>query len=229
MKDIRLVSPGSGGKVMNEFGIAESPPAGWSFLPAGDAALTRKVSAKGKYWRVQVKKGRRIQSKGIWAPTPHIIAARQEVSDMRAAPDYARKKASAAKSRARKQESYAEEFEISVANHLNFHLKYKALEKQMANAITNHAIPVGSGTVARTTMIPIAERASKAVIAWMRHQTTNYDQMKIARVKGERRAVRRQLAENSNKLLKSYRNGEPIHSSCPLKMALYKLEKTTNR
>jgi hypothetical protein len=88
--------------------------------------------------------------------------------------------------------------------------------------VTAHATPVGSGTVARTVMIPIEERASKAVIAWMRHQTTGYDHMKIARIKGERRAVRRQLAERSTQLLKIYRQGAPIPADCPLMKALMK-------
>lgn len=54
-----------------------------------------------------------------------------------------------------------------------------------------HAVPVGSGTVARTQLIPLEQRAEAAVIAWMRHQTTAYDRMSIARIKGERREVRR--------------------------------------
>jgi len=49
-------------------------------------------------------------------------------------------------------------------------------------AVSQHATPVGSGTVARTERIPIQQRAESAVIAWMRHQTTAYDNMKIARV-----------------------------------------------
>ena len=36
---------------------------------------------------------------------------------------------------------------------------------------------LGSGTVARTERIPIHEWAEAAVIAWMRHQTTGYEQM----------------------------------------------------
>lgn len=53
--------------------------------------------------------------------------------------------------------------------------------------MTAHATPVGSGTVARTSRIPIERRAEAAVIAWLRHQTTAYDDMKIPRVKGRRR------------------------------------------
>jgi Fe-S cluster biosynthesis and repair protein YggX len=51
----------------------------------------------------------------------------------------------------------------------------------MSKLVTAHATPVGSGTVARTERIPLEQRAESAVIAWMRHQTTAYDSMKIAK------------------------------------------------
>ena len=107
---------------------------------------------------------------------------------------------------------------------LNFHGNHKELEKKLAKAVTDHAIPIGSGTVARTLMIPIEERAALAVIAWMRHQTTAYDNLKIARVKGERRAVRRSLAQQSVTLLASYREGRAASENCPLQKALNKLQ-----
>ena len=220
MKAIRLVSPGKNGQIINEFGLAETPPAGWVFLPAGDAAITRKVTIKGEIWRVQIKKGRRIQSTGIWAAEANILAARAEVAAMRDAPDYEKKKASAFRSREKKQENYMLEFEMAIVKHLNFHPTYKAYETRIAQLVTAHATPVGSGTVARTTMIPVEQRADKAVIAWMRHHTTGYDHMKIARIKGERRAVRRELAERSVQLLSQYRRGEPLPIDCPLKKAL---------
>ena len=55
----------------------------------------------------------------------------------------------------------------------------------------------------------------------MRHQTTGYDDMHIARIKGERREVRRQLAEQSRRLLSAYRSGQLTNSAtCPLQRAL---------
>src|SRR5204862_8117627 len=94
------------------------------------------------------------------------------------------------------------------------------LASRMARAITDHATPVGSGTVARTKRIPVEERADAAVIAWMRHQTTGYDSMPIPRVKGKRRKVRRMLARRSKELLSQYRRGEPVSEECPLQRAL---------
>ena len=62
-----------------------------------------------------------------------------------------------------------------------------------------------------------ARRAEAAVIAWMRHQTTAYDSLRIARVKGERREVRRQLAEVSRAVLDLHRRDAPhLAATCPL-------------
>jgi hypothetical protein len=80
---------------------------------------------------------------------------------------------------------------------------------------------VGSGTVARTQRIPIERRAESAVIAWLRHQTTAYENLRIPRVRGKRREVRRMLAEQSRRLLEDYRAGVPvIAEQCPLRTAL---------
>jgi hypothetical protein len=54
----------------------------------------------------------------------------------------------------------------------------------------------------------------------MRHQTTAYETMKIPRVKGKRREVRRMLAQRSQELLGRYRRGEKVGDGCPLKKAL---------
>ena len=82
-----------------------------------------------------------------------------------------------------------------------FHANHAELADRLARAVTEHATPVGSGTVARTKRIPVEQRAEAAVIAWMRHQTTGYDGMAIPRVKGKRREVRRMLARRSHELL----------------------------
>ena len=60
------------------------------------------------------------------------------------------------------------------------------------------------------------------MIAWLRHQTTAYDSMKIPRIKGKRREVRRMLAQRSQELLDLYRRGEAVGHGCPLTEALDK-------
>lgn len=43
-------------------------PPGWRHLPPGDAALTRRVKEAGEHWLLQQKRGRKIFSRGLWAP-----------------------------------------------------------------------------------------------------------------------------------------------------------------
>ncbi|MDA3930581.1 MAG: DUF2293 domain-containing protein [Prolixibacteraceae bacterium] len=220
---IRIVQPGEGNKVMDEKGVLITPPDNWAFLAAGDAGITRKITAKGEYWRVQFKKGRRMISKGIWAPKNVILQARHEVEALRKTDTYQKKKVSELKRREKKQDEYSSEFYEAVVDFLGFHEIYCEMGKEIAKAVTLHAIPIGSGTVARTQMIPIEGRAAKAVIAWMRHKTSAYDHLKIARIKGERRAVRRAIAQQSDQLLETYRQGKIPGENCPLKNAVNKI------
>ncbi len=222
--NIRIVKPGVNGKLTGANGETLVPPTDWRFLPAGDAGITRKVTSKGLYWKVEAKKGRRTISLGIWAPETTILQAQQDVQQIRSTESYQKKQTYATDRREKKQGQYEVEFCQAVESFLDFHNNYKELEKKLAGIVTAHAIPVGSGTVARTQLIPLEERASHAVIAWMRHQTTAYDNLKIARVKGERRAVRRSLAQQSVALLASYREGSNIPANCPLQKALGKLQ-----
>lgn len=196
-------------------------PAGWTLLPPGDAGLTRRVKKAGPTWTVKEKKGRRMFSRGVWAPSENIEAARGALEEERADPRYARKLEAGRARREKEQEKYAGDFERSVQDFLRFSARYQELESRLARAISAHAVPVGSGTVARTKRIPIERRAESATIAWMRHATTAYDGMKIARIKGERRAVRRMLAQRSRELLDRYRRGEVIEpAECLLRRGL---------
>ncbi len=217
----RIVLPSRfAGTVLLESGERLTPPVDWAFLPAGDAAITRSVKAKGPTWVVQVRKGKRLTSKGIWANEAHILEARQEVEAKRATPEYDKKRAQDLARRENKQDSYVSEFCTEVIGFLNFHPSYQNEAMLLAEKVTAHATPVGSGTVARTERIPVAQRAEAAVIAWLRHQTTAYDSMSIARVKGRRREVRKLLAARSLEILQAYRQGRAVADHCPLKKAL---------
>ncbi|TWU47297.1 hypothetical protein Poly51_50960 [Rubripirellula tenax] len=196
-------------------------PDHWELLPPGDAGLTRRVKAAGPTWTVKEKKGRRTFSQGVWADASTIIAAKEKLESDRSTEAYAKRRQSDAVRREKKQSVYVEDFFGAVVQFLAFAPRYRSLGEQFAKAVTDHATPVGSGTVARTERIPIERRAESAVIAWMRHQTTAYDHMAIARVKGKRREVRRMLAEQSRLLLTKYRKGDevdPLH--CLLQKAL---------
>jgi hypothetical protein len=195
-------------------------PEGWVLLPPGDAALTRRTKAAGDHWIVQEKKGRRTFSKGVWAPAITIDRIREELEAERSTESHAKRKEADARRREKAQAEYVEDFFGAVMSFLDFHSDHDDLAQQIAKAVTEHATPVGSGTVARTKRIPVEQRAEAAVIAWMRDQTTAYDSMTVPRVKGKRREVRRTLARHSKELLSQYRRGESASVDCPLQRAL---------
>ena len=197
-------------------------PKDWALFPPGDAALTRRVKAAGDHYVVAEKKGRKLFSLGVWAPAATIELIRADLEAERSTESYAKKQESAARRRDKVQTEYVEDFHGAVVQFLAFDPKYAEIADRLAQAVTAHATPVGSGTVARTKRIPVEQRAEAAVIAWMRHQTTGYDGMTIARVKGKRREVRRMLAKRSHELLEKYRRGSEIAATCPLKSALSK-------
>jgi hypothetical protein len=219
-----VVAPGPRpGTVRTEHGEILSVPQGWALLPPGDPGLTGRVKKAGPSWTVQEKRGRKLFSRGVWAPAESIERIRAELAIERSDPSYARKLEAGRKKRAVQQAQYEEDFEQAVARFLAFAPRYAGLEGDLAFAIAAHAVPVGSGTVARTQRIPIDRRAEAATIAWLRHATTAYDSMSIPRVKGMRREVRRMLADRSRQLLSLYRRGELIDpASCLLSRALSK-------
>jgi hypothetical protein len=218
----RIVSPGPHERsVRTGEGHILLVPADWYLLPPGDPGLTRRVKAAGPTWTVQEKRGRKIFSRGVWAPADRVEAIRVELESERSTESYAKRRQANTSRRERKQTEYVEDFQAAVLAFLAFAPAHRDLAGRLAAAVTAHATPVGSGTVARTQRIPIERRAESAVIAWLRHQTTAYDHMQIPRVKGKRREVRRMLAEESKKLLAKYRCGQTGESlSCPLAASL---------
>jgi hypothetical protein len=218
----QTVSPGPTARSFRAAdGSIVTPPSGWSCLPPGDATLTRRVKAAGPCFTVEEKRGRKVFSRGLWAPAATIEAVRAALALERQDPSYAARLAQGRARRARAQEQYEDDFEEAVVDFLAFHPRHAVLAATLARRVTAHAVPVGSGTVARTRRIPVAERAEAAVIAWLRHQTTGYDDMVIPREKGARREVRRMLAERSRRLLRQYRQDVDVDAStCPLQRAL---------
>ena len=73
----RTIRPGPDARsVRTEDGKVLRPPADWELLPPGDAGLTRRVKAGGPTWTVQEKVGRKMFSRGVWAPSVRIAAVR---------------------------------------------------------------------------------------------------------------------------------------------------------
>jgi hypothetical protein len=152
----------------------------------------------------------------LWAPHANIEAARAALEVERSTESYAKKRVAETARRERAHAAYAVSFEDEVRGFLRFTGRWEPLGNEVARRVAAHATPVGSGTVARTQRIPIEERAEAAVIAWMRHQTTAYDQMRIERVAGRRREVRRELAQISRAVLELHRRDAPHVGKCPL-------------
>jgi hypothetical protein len=205
-------------------GTLHRPPAAWICVPPGDATLTRRIKVQGPSWAVLEKKGRKVFSKGLWAPREQVEAVRNALEAERSTVQYASKRESDLARRALTQAAFVVTFEQEVVAFLGFSPQWAPLGRAMAKHIAAHATPVGSGTVARTKRIEISERAEAAVIAWMRHQTTAYDNMQIARIKGRRREVRRELATLSRGILDAHRRDIPHEiKACPLCQAIVSL------
>ncbi len=218
--DAAIFTPGpTPNTVRSADGRVLTAPEGWVLLPPGDAALTRRVKA-GEHWVVQEKRGRKVFSRGVWAPAVTVERIRAELEVERSTESFAKKKDADARRRDKVQAEYVEDFFGAVVTFLSFHPTHAELADRLAKAVTNHATPVSSGTVARTKRIPVERRAEAAVIAWLRHRTTGYDGMAIPREKGKRREVRRMLARRSQELLERYRRGEQVLEGCPLWSAI---------
>lgn len=225
-KPVKLPTTFTPGPTLNTVRAADgttlTAPATWVLLPPGDAALTRRVKEAGDHWIMQERRGRKVFSRGVWAPAATIDGIRADLEAERSTEGYTKRKAADACRRDKAQAEYVEDFFEAVPAFLAFHPAHADLARRLARAVTDHATPVGSGTVARTKRIPVEQRAEAAVIAWMRHQTTAYDSMTIPRIKGKRREVRRLLARRSHELLDGYRRGKPAPEECPLQRALTK-------
>ncbi|MFM2095932.1 MAG: hypothetical protein RIS70_3056 [Planctomycetota bacterium] len=204
-------------------------PIGWILVPPGDPALTRRIKAAGDHYTVAEKKGRKVFSRGIWTDAATVERIRTDLEVERSTEGFAKKREADARRREKAQAEYVEDFHGAVTTFLAFHDNHAELADRLATAVTDHATPVGSGTVARTKRIPVEQRAEAAVIAWMRHRTTGYDGMVIPRVKGKRREVRRALAQRSKELLERYRRGESIRETCPLMKVLESMKSQTSK
>jgi hypothetical protein len=203
-------------------GKVYSVPTGWENLPAGDASVTRKLKSLGPTWTVQEKKGRKAFSHGVWAAKDQIKEAMSLVEAQRADPKHQKKLAQVKVRREEKETVFGEDIQQEIIQFLNFDQKHHLLVEQLSRLVKEHAVPVGSGTVARSSSVTLNDKAALAVMAWMRHQTSAYDSTTVPRVKGARRELRRQIARQSERILAKYRSGDDVDFGiCPLYKALH--------
>jgi len=118
-------------------------PEGWVLLPPGDVALTRRVKEAGDHWAVKERKGRKLFSRGVWAPAATIDRIRTALEAERATEGYARRKEADDRRRDKAQAEYVEDFFGAVVAFLAFHRDHAELAGRLAHAVTDHATPVG--------------------------------------------------------------------------------------
>ena len=111
-------------------------PEGWVLLPPGDAALTRRVKEAGEHWVVAEKKGRKVFSRGVWAPAATIERIRAELEAERSTEGFAKRKEADARRRDKAQAEYVEDFLGAVVTFLAFHENYADLANQ--NCTSSH-------------------------------------------------------------------------------------------
>ncbi len=150
-------------------------PAGWEFLPSGDAFLTRTVKAAGAYWlswqpRSQHRQHRRLL--GLWAPSQVIATAQVRAEETAAR--RASRRAVGAQTRQRQEDRYRNELEDAIERFLAFAPAHQGLEQQIAKETAAHAAVVGSGRVGRTRKLTLDDRAALSVRAYIRHRFTSY-------------------------------------------------------
>src|SRR4051812_44241472 len=91
--DNHIFTPGpSPNTVRTSDGKVLTVPEGWILFPPGDAALTRRVKAAGDHWVVQEKRGRKVFSRGVWAPAATVERIRAELAAERSTGSFAKKK-----------------------------------------------------------------------------------------------------------------------------------------
>lgn len=152
-------------------------PEGWEFLPSGDAFVTRRVKAAGRYWVAWRPRSRTVPHRrleGLWAPAEAIAAAQRAAEDSQARRAVTRE--TSARSRERAEAKYRSEMKAAILVYLDFAPRHAELAQTIAEEAAFRAAVVGSGRVGRTRTIPLAERAELAARAHIRHRHTAYEQ-----------------------------------------------------
>jgi hypothetical protein len=65
-------------------------PEGWILLPPGDSAMTRRVRAAGAHRVVAEEKGRKVFSRGVWAPAATIERIQVDLNAQRSTESFAK-------------------------------------------------------------------------------------------------------------------------------------------
>ncbi len=158
-----------------DHGVIELPD-GWEFVPSGDAFITRRVKAAGRYWLAWTPRTRNRPHRralGLIAPAKAISGAREAAdatADRRAA-----QRGSGAKYRERQEAGYRDRLAVAIVSYLDFAPAHAELADGIAQRAAARAGEVGSGRVGRTQLLSLERRAELAARADIRHNHTNYE------------------------------------------------------
>ena len=158
-----------------DHGDVEVPP-DWVFLASGDAFMTRRVKAEGRYWLAWLPRTRSRQHRrlvGLWAPKATIEEAGRAAEQSATA--RAKKRDVNARGRAVHEQRYRDEFAAAVVAFLDFAPAHEALAQEIASGVAEHATVISSGRVGRARQVPLEERAALAARAYIRHRYTDYE------------------------------------------------------
>jgi hypothetical protein len=176
LASLRLdVYEGRGGWWNPEYDVVV-PPRDWAFLATGQAFVTRSVKAAGVFWLAWAPRSRTRQHRrllGLWAPAAAIASAQRAEADTAAA--RAVRREAGARSRARQEARYRDEFAAAIVEYLHFAARHEALAQTIARSAAERAAVVGSGRVGRTRILALEERAALAAQAQIRHAHTDYE------------------------------------------------------
>ena len=146
--------------------FGESPD-GFVFIPAGNVTRTRLVKqvpeaieyAEWTRWGAKVT--------GYYIPA----AAAEEINRQLAASEErrAKQREKSAARRAKAEASYQDEFRATLQR------LFPSMPAKDADAIVRRATRVGSGTVGRSRMLDLEDKATLATVAHARHQHTKYE------------------------------------------------------
>lgn len=177
-----------------------SPFKYYSFLPSGDAAMTRrskKYSAKCGVLQIWNQRRRRYERKGQYIEPKAITLAKQECLADQAKRN--EKNAKAAIVREIKDKAYIKKFSIAIRK------RYPNCPPQREIKIAEHACKKYSGRVGRTASAKEfdAKMIDLAVEAHIRHTETNYD---LQFGKGKRKKeIRSDLKFEINRIMSKWK------------------------
>ena len=170
------------------------------YLPAGNAALTRRAKATSRLAAVVVRFSRarkRYERQGVLVEEDALASAEQRC--LADADARARRRERDAQRRSREDADLRERFAAEIAR------LFPGCPPARAEAIAGHAAVRGSGRVGRSAAGRAVDPAAVelAVIASVRHQDTRYDELLMAGV--DRADARDRVREDADRVLASWR------------------------